>query len=171
MEQELSNCPSADRTFLSSTFPNTHSLVATFPNKKHFMKVKKINKIGKIGTAISSLIVILPGNKISFPAGLYYYIFMLDGLNEFIYGLLFFATFLYYLISASNNLNNKYDDICIITIIAVSYFLIFFNIDLSLTSIDTSCLITLLLFIIFSMTTLLYTIKLYKKRLELEKSK
>jgi len=28
MEQELSNCPSADRTFLSSTFPNTHSLAA-----------------------------------------------------------------------------------------------------------------------------------------------
>jgi len=29
MEQELSNCPSADRTFLSSTFPNTYSLAAT----------------------------------------------------------------------------------------------------------------------------------------------
>jgi len=29
MEQELSNCPSADGTFLSSTFPNTHSLWAT----------------------------------------------------------------------------------------------------------------------------------------------
>ena len=29
MEQELSNSPSADRTFLSSTFPNTHSLSAT----------------------------------------------------------------------------------------------------------------------------------------------
>ena len=28
MEQELSNCPSADRTFLSSTFPNTNSLAA-----------------------------------------------------------------------------------------------------------------------------------------------
>ena len=28
MEQELSNCPSADGTFLSSTFPNTHSLAA-----------------------------------------------------------------------------------------------------------------------------------------------
>jgi len=34
MEQKLSNCPSADGTFLSSTFPNTHSLVATFPNPK-----------------------------------------------------------------------------------------------------------------------------------------
>jgi len=29
MEQELSNCPSADGTFFSSTFPNTHSLFAT----------------------------------------------------------------------------------------------------------------------------------------------
>ena len=29
MEQELSNCPSADRTFLSSTFPNTCSLAVT----------------------------------------------------------------------------------------------------------------------------------------------
>ncbi len=29
MEQEFSNCPSADRTFLSSTFPNTHSLYVT----------------------------------------------------------------------------------------------------------------------------------------------
>jgi len=29
MGQELSNCPSADGTFLSSTFPNTHSLFAT----------------------------------------------------------------------------------------------------------------------------------------------
>ena len=29
MEQELSNCPSADGTFLSSTFPNTCSLAAT----------------------------------------------------------------------------------------------------------------------------------------------
>jgi hypothetical protein len=28
MEQELSNCPSAEGTFLSSTFPNTHSLWA-----------------------------------------------------------------------------------------------------------------------------------------------
>jgi len=28
MEQGLSNCPSADGTFLSSTFPNTRSLAA-----------------------------------------------------------------------------------------------------------------------------------------------
>jgi len=53
------------------------------------MKVEEINKIGKIGTAISSLIVIIPGNKISFPTGIYFYICMLDGLNEFIYGLFF----------------------------------------------------------------------------------
>jgi len=32
MEQELSNCPSADGTFLSSTFPNTHSLWAILDN-------------------------------------------------------------------------------------------------------------------------------------------
>jgi len=30
MEQELSNCPSADRTILSSTFPNTYSLADIF---------------------------------------------------------------------------------------------------------------------------------------------
>ena len=135
------------------------------------MKVEELNKIGKIGTAISSLIVILPGNKISFPAGIYFYICMLDGLNEFIYGLLFFAIVAYYFISAFNNFNHKDDDICIIIIIAVSYILIFFNIISSLTSIDPSCIITLLSFIIFSMMTLFHTIKLYKKRLELEKPK
>ena len=36
MEQELSNCPSADRTFLSSTFPNTHSLAAMFFDHKNY---------------------------------------------------------------------------------------------------------------------------------------
>ena len=30
MEQELGNCPSAEGTFLSSTFPNTYSLAAIF---------------------------------------------------------------------------------------------------------------------------------------------
>ena len=38
MEQELSNCPSADLTFLSITFPNTHSLVAIFRHRPYIMK-------------------------------------------------------------------------------------------------------------------------------------
>jgi len=38
MEQELSNCPSADGTFLSSTFPNTHSLYATLRQQQHVNK-------------------------------------------------------------------------------------------------------------------------------------
>jgi len=43
MEQELSNCPSADGTFLSSTFPNTHSLWATNSEDRLRVKAEKEN--------------------------------------------------------------------------------------------------------------------------------
>ena len=42
MEQELSNCPSADGTFLSSTFPNTHSLAAIMTDLN---KTKNMTKL------------------------------------------------------------------------------------------------------------------------------
>ncbi len=45
MEQELSNCPSTDRTFLLSTFPNTHSLWATLKPDCWKGKFDKVNAI------------------------------------------------------------------------------------------------------------------------------
>jgi hypothetical protein len=42
MEQELSNCPSADGTFLSSTFPNTHSLCDILNRLSMDKKAKEI---------------------------------------------------------------------------------------------------------------------------------
>ena len=46
MEQELSNCPSADGTFLSSTFPNTHSLPAMPQDMTHSKIKYQVSIIG-----------------------------------------------------------------------------------------------------------------------------
>ncbi|MFP5042929.1 hypothetical protein [Parasediminibacterium sp. JCM 36343] len=134
------------------------------------MIAEKLLKIGKIGTAVSAFILLLPGNKFAIPAGLYLYICMLDGLNDFIYGLVFFASMTFYIISALNKFNTQYDDICIIGIILISYLLIALNIDIYFKSADTSSFFTLLLFIIFSLATFILTLNHYKKRLQAEKN-
>ena len=58
MEQELSNCPSADRTFLSSTFPNTHSLFATNAKTSKSLKQILITKMKKMKKRFLSFLAI-----------------------------------------------------------------------------------------------------------------
>ena len=60
MEQELSNCPSADGTFLSSTFPNTHSLV----DKPEKLTIK-INFMRQLKILFISLLILIMNNSIA----------------------------------------------------------------------------------------------------------
>ena len=53
MEQELSNCPSADGTFLSSTFPNTHSLSANKMTPRHIIIILLITGIGLFSSSLT----------------------------------------------------------------------------------------------------------------------
>ena len=130
------------------------------------MNTEKINKLAKIGTAVNGLILIFPGNKFAIPAGLYFYICMMDGLNEFIYGLVYYASITYLFISGFNKFNHKDDDISIIAIILISYTFLLVNVSMYLELNDTSCFITLLLYSIFSAMALISTIILYKLKLK-----
>ena len=57
MEQELSNCPSADRTFLSSTFPNTHSLAASLST--YYDKIQLLLEFKILEMNLENIILIL----------------------------------------------------------------------------------------------------------------
>ena len=79
----------------------------------------------KILAIIFLLLVIIPGDKLSFPVGLLVLLEFSDGALVALFGLSFIATILYLLISAISKYDDKVDDLTILQ----TYFVKSFDID------------------------------------------
>ena len=109
----------------------------------------------KILTIIFSLLIIIPGDKLSFPVGLLVLLEFTDGALGVLFGLSFLATILYLLISAILKYDDKLDDLTTMAIILFYYILLSTQTMAIFNHGYIEVFVSVLLFISVSLTTFL----------------
>ncbi|MET3129316.1 ABC-type multidrug transport system permease subunit [Arcicella rosea] len=112
----------------------------------------------KIPTIIFSLLLIIPGDKLSFPVFLIILLSFTDGLLQILFSLFSITSIIYLLNSKYSKFNNKADDIVTITIIVISFLLLLTQYNTIYYNGDIVVFISIFLFLAFSILTLYYSI-------------
>lgn len=125
----------------------------------------------KILTIIFSLLIIIPRAKLSFPVGFFMLLEITEGALGTLFGLSFLATILYLLISAISKYDNKVDDLTTIAIVLFYYILLLTQTKAVYNHGYTEVFVSVLLFILVSLTTLLIMFSKLKGRVETKMEK
>jgi len=112
----------------------------------------------KIPTIIFSLLLIIPGDKLSFPVFLIILLSFTGGLLQILFSLFSITSIIYLLNSKYSKFNNKADDIVTITIIVISFLLLLTQYNTIYYNGDIVVFISIFLFLAFSILTLYYSI-------------
>ena len=112
----------------------------------------------KIPTIIFSLLLIIPGDKLSFPVFLIILLSFTGGLLQILFSLFSITSIIYLLNSKYSKFNNKADDIVTITIIVISFLLLLTQYNTIYYNGDIVVFISIFLFLVFSILTLYYSI-------------
>ncbi len=112
----------------------------------------------KIPTIIFSLLLIIPGDKLSFPVFLIILLSFTGGLLQILFSLFSITSIIYLLNSKYSKFNNKADDIVTITIIVISFLLLLTQYNTIYYNGDVAVFISIFLFLAFSILTLYYSI-------------
>lgn len=112
----------------------------------------------KIPTIIFSLLLIIPGDKLSFPVILIILSSFTGGLLQILFSLFSITSIIYLLNSKFSKFNNKADDIVTITIIVISFLLLLKQYNTIYYNGDIVVFISIFLFLTSSILTLYYSI-------------
>ena len=131
------------------------------------MNAQSILKIAKIGTVISVITLILPGDSFFFektPLGIVFLISLLFGLTGAFISLVFWGCITYLFLSAFRKWDNNYDDMIMILMIIGAYLCLFNSIEQYFSYGNTSSYSTTAVFMVFSFVTLISSIIRLVKR-------
>lgn len=131
------------------------------------MNTQTILKIAKIGTAISAITLILPGDFLfseSVPTGIVFLIMFLFGFTGALMCLAFWACITYLFLSAARKWDNNYDDMIVILMIIGAYLCLFNSIEQYISYGNTSSYCTTAVFLVFSIITLITSVIRLVKR-------
>ncbi|MBB6003678.1 putative Tic20 family protein [Arcicella rosea] len=112
----------------------------------------------KIPTIIFSLLLIIPGDKISFPVFLIILLSFTGGFLQILFSLFSITSIIYLIYSTYSKFNNKADSIVTITIILISFLLLLTQYNTLYYYGDIAVFISIFLFLAFSILTLYYSI-------------
>ncbi len=112
----------------------------------------------KIPTIIFSLLLIIPGDKLSFPVFLIILLNLTGGLLQILFSTFSITSIIYFIYSTYSKINNKVDDIVTITIIVIYFLLLLTQSNTIYYNGDTAVFISVFLFIISSIITLYHSI-------------
>lgn len=112
----------------------------------------------KIPTIIFSLLLIIPGDKISFPVFLIILLSFTGGLLQILFSLFSITSIIYLIYSTYSKFNKKADSIVTITIIVISFLLLLTQYNTIYYNGDVAVFISMFLFITSSIITLYYSI-------------
>lgn len=125
-------------------------------------KTALLLKIAKIGTALSSLILIIPGETMfidNIPLGIFFLLSLSIPFGGILSSLVFFGSITYLLLSAFRKWDNNFDDAIIIVMILGAFTAIFTTLDRYIEDGDRSFYITTAIFLVFSLSTFILSAK------------
>ena len=125
-------------------------------------KTALLLKIAKIGTALSSLILISPGEVLfteDVPMGIIFIVGIFFGWVGFLSSLAFFGSVTYLLFSGFRRWDNNFDDTIVIIMILTAFIAISTMVDQYLEYGDRGVYITTAIFLVFSLSAFILSVK------------
>ena len=125
-------------------------------------KTALLLKIAKIGTALSSLTLIIPGDVLfseDVPMGIAFIVSLFFGFVGLLSSLIFFGSATYLILSGFRKWDNNFDDAIVIIIMLGAFIGLFTMLDQYIEYGDRGVYITTTIFLVFSLSTLILSAK------------